>query len=107
MNTTRELARYHYEEWYQNGKHINSNNPEYNSTVSTKQNGELQFSIEISNVSADDLGDYVGIISADVYDLTSQCGEYRYSFIPHIYYRLPAAISYSSIEVYSKCMNAM
>ena len=69
--------------------------------------------MEISNVSADDLGDYTGIISVNIYDLTSWCGEYRYSFIPYIIlvryyrYRLPAAISYSSIEIYSKCMHAM
>ncbi len=101
------LAQYHYERWYQNGTYININNAKYNSTVLAKQNGELMFTIKISNVSSNDLGDYVGTISGDVYYLTTWCNEYRYSFLPYIFirhYNLPTVISYSSIEVYSKRM---
>ena len=107
VNTTQVFAQYHREQWYQNGENINhNNNLKYNSTVSIKQNGELQFSIKISNVSFDDLGDYIGVISTDIYDLTLWCSEYRYSFIPgflvQFYSRLPAVLSLYSIELYSK-----
>ena len=91
---------------------INSDNhPKYNSTVLIKQNGELLFTIEISNVSADDLGDYLGIIYGNIYDLTLWCREYMYSFFPSIwriiYYRqIPTAVSFSLLEIYSKCMHA-
>lgn len=108
-NTTQTLAQYHYEAWYQNGTYISINNAKYNSTVIIKQNGELIFTIEISNVSGTDQGNYVGIISGRINDLTRWCNEYRYSFLPYSYrffyhYDLPIAISYSSIEVYSKCI---
>ncbi len=97
------LAQYHYESWYQNGTYININNTKYNSAVLAKQSGELMFTIEISNMSANDLGDYVGTISGNVYDLFTWCNDYRYSFLPYIlirYYNLPTVISYSSLEIY-------
>lgn len=112
VNTTRDLAQYNSVFWYQNGKHINTNYQKYNSTVLTKQNGELMLTLEISNVSGNDLGDYVGVISGNVYDLTRWCNEYASSFVPDPYYllwftgiyKLPFTIFYSSIEMYSKCI---
>ena len=110
VNTTQQLIRYHDKRWYQNGKYImiNSNN-HLNSTVLIRQNSELQFSIEISNVTADDLGDYVGIIYGSIYDLTSWCRECRYSFFPFIweifYSQILTTVSFTSLEIYSKCIN--
>ena len=115
INTTQQLTQYHDERWLKNGKYIminSDNHPKYNSTVLIKQNGELLFTIEISNVSADDLGDYLGIIYGNIYDLTLWCREYMYSFFfPSIwriiYYRqIPTTVSFSLLEIYSKCMHA-
>ena len=108
MNTTQALTQYHNERWCQNGTSISINNPKYNSTVFTKQNGELLFTIEISNVSTDDLGDYIGIIEGDFGGLISWCNEYL-SFLPifwGFFYgsEIPTAVTYSSLEIFSKCM---
>lgn len=112
-NTTQQLLQLHYEDWYQIGtyNHLNTNNPKYNSSVFSKVNGELWFTLEVSNISADDLGDYYGVIGISVYDLTTWCREYRYSFIPfhwrYNYGIIPVAVIHSSLEIYSKCRSHM
>ncbi len=105
VNTTQELTRDYYEiRWRQDGKHINiRSNPKYNSTVLTKQNGELIFTIEISNVSADDLGDYIGAVAGSRYT-NRWCNGYSFLYYSHREFSLPTAVSYSSLEIYSKCI---
>ena len=94
---------YHSEMWRHEGINIDTLHPKYSSTVQSWQNlSDLLFSLEISNASADDLGDYIGIIATDMYHLTSWCEEYKYSFLPNFLFDIPIAISYSSLEVYSK-----
>ena len=108
VNTTQQLAQYHDDRWYRNGMSINNNNPpKYNSTVLIRQNGRLLFTMEISNINADDFGDYTGTIYTDVYDLTLWCTEYRYSFFPiwwRIRRRYPTAVFYTSLKKYSECI---
>lgn len=88
---------------------INNNPPKYNSTVLIRQNGGLLFTIEVTNVSTADLGDYTGIIYGDIYGLTSWCSEYRYSFFPSFWHfiimEIPTVILFTSLEIYSKWMH--
>ena len=96
--------QYHSERWLHEGTSIYTQlNPKYSSTVRAGQSlGELLFSMEISNATTDDLGEYIGIITTNMYYLTSWCREYDYSFLPYFLFDIPIAISYFSLEAYSK-----
>ena len=105
-NVTQELMQYHSEKWLHEGTSIYTQlHPKYSSTLHGGQNlGDLLFSIEISNVTTDDLGEHIGIITTDMYHLTSWCRDYDYSFLPYFLFDIPIAISDFSLETYSKCI---
>lgn len=62
--------------------------------------------MKISNLSANDLGDYIGIITEDPDSALSSCNEYREltpTFWLYTFEIFPAVVLYYSIERYSKC----
>ena len=110
MNVTRWLSQYHAEVWFHNGAMLQlSTNDKYNSSFLVKQNGEVTLMLKVNNLSAVDLGEYIGVISVNVYDVLSSCNNYH-DFLPFVwqlfYRNFPIATAYHSIDIYSKytCM---
>ena len=107
INITRPLSRYHRESWFHNGTmlQLNTNVMKYNSSFHAKQNGEVMFMLKVFNLSAVDLGEYMGVIRASFYDVLSSCYDYSNLFPFHWWlldFTLPIATYYYSVNIYIK-----
>ena len=108
-NTTQELLSYNEKQWFHNGRSISvTNNFKYNSSLHFRPNSPVKSTFVVTDVSRSDLGDYLGIISTNTYDMLSWCTEYL-SFIPYFYWRFlfgsqsfPVTVMYSSVQLYGK-----